>query len=117
VVQTKTKVVQYNEYYAHGLQTATSWTRENTTGNNYLANGGTELNTTTSLYDLDYRNFDPILGRMAQVDPMADKYSSLTPYNYSFNMPNMVVDTNGADPDGGYEPGQFYGNPIPSCSL
>ncbi|MCZ8070295.1 MAG: hypothetical protein O9311_08065 [Cytophagales bacterium] len=35
---------------------------------------------------------------MHGVDPMADKYSSLTPYNYSYNMPNMVVDVNGADP-------------------
>ncbi len=32
------------------------------------------------------------------MDPMADKYSSLSPYNYSFNMPNTVVDVNGADP-------------------
>ncbi|MFM8913419.1 MAG: hypothetical protein ACKOE6_10980, partial [Flammeovirgaceae bacterium] len=40
----------------------------------------------------------PVLGRMNGVDPMSDKYSSLSPYNYSFNMPNMVVDVNGADP-------------------
>jgi hypothetical protein len=63
VVMTHTKgnVVQYNEYYPFGLQTANSWTRENTTGNNFLGNGGTELNTTTQLYDLDYRNYDPVL--------------------------------------------------------
>ncbi|MFM9839314.1 MAG: hypothetical protein ACKVOQ_13685 [Cyclobacteriaceae bacterium] len=102
VVQTKTNVIQYNEYYAFQSPTANSWTRENATGNNYLANGGTELNATTNLYDLDYRNFDPVLGRMNQVDPMADKYAGLTPYNYSFNRPNMVVDVNGADPEPNY---------------
>jgi RHS repeat-associated protein len=80
-------VVQYNEYYPFGLQTANSWTRENATGNNFLYNGGTELNTTTSVYDLHYRNYDPILGRMNQVDPLAGKYASMTPYNYAFNDP------------------------------
>ncbi|MCZ8070297.1 MAG: hypothetical protein O9311_08075 [Cytophagales bacterium] len=41
---------------------------------------------------------------------MADKYGSLTPYNYSFNMPNMVVDVNGADPadNGGRDPANYW---------
>ena len=90
--------MQYNEYYPYGLQTATSWTRGNATGNNFLGNGGTELNSTTSLYDLEYRNYDPALARMHQVDPMADKYASYTPYNYSFNAPSNFNDVNGADP-------------------
>ena len=98
VTYTPTNIVQYNEYYPYGLQTATSWTRENATGNNFLGNGGTELNTTTSLYDLEYRNYDPALARMHQVDPMADKYASYTPYNYGFNAPSNFNDVNGADP-------------------
>jgi RHS repeat-associated protein len=100
VVMTHTpgNIVQYNEYYPFGLQTANSWTRENTTSNNFLGNGGTELNTTSQLYDLDYRNYDPILGRMTQVDPMATKYASLTPYNYGFNDPVTFTDVSGADP-------------------
>jgi len=36
---------------------------------------------------------------MHQVDPMADKYSSHTPYNYSFNSPVVFNDPSGADPD------------------
>jgi hypothetical protein len=35
---------------------------------------------------------------MNGVDPMADKYSSLTPYNFSFNDPVTFTDANGADP-------------------
>jgi hypothetical protein len=35
---------------------------------------------------------------MNQIDPMASKYSSLTPYNYSFNDPVTFTDVNGADP-------------------
>ena len=95
---TPSNVIQSNEYYPFGMQTANSWTRENTTGNNFLGNGGTELNTTSNLYDLDFRNYDPVLGRMHQVDPMAGKYSSVTPYNFSFNDPVTFNDPNGASP-------------------
>jgi RHS repeat-associated protein len=90
-------IIQYNEYYPFGLQTATSWTRENNTGNNFLYNGGTELNTTTGVMDLFYRNYDPALGRMNQVDPMASKYASSTPYNYAFNSPVVLNDPQGDD--------------------
>ena len=90
--------VQYNEYYPFGLQTANSWTRENTTGNNFLGNGGTELNTISNFYDLDYSQYDPVLGRLNGIDPMATKYASLSPYNFSFNDPVTYNDPNGADP-------------------
>ncbi len=103
VTHTKTNIVQYNEYYPFGHQTQNSWTREGATGNNFLANGGTEFNATSNLYDLDYRNYDPVLGRMNGVDPMATKYASLTPYNYSFNDPVSFTDPNGADPSGYYQ--------------
>ena len=98
MTHTPTNIVQYNEYYPFGLQTATSWARPTATGNNFLANGGTELNTTSSLYDLEYRNYDPVLGRMNGVDPMATKYASLSPYNFSFNDPVSFTDVTGADP-------------------
>ncbi|QOI98037.1 MAG: hypothetical protein HRU69_11325 [Flammeovirgaceae bacterium] len=88
-------------------------TRENVTGNNFLYNGGTELNTTTNVYDLFFRNYDPALDHMNAclpkrlrrhgVDPMARKYASLTPYNYSFNDPVTFTDPNGADPEGYWE--------------
>jgi RHS repeat-associated protein len=98
ITHTKTNVVQYNEYYPFGLTTANSWTRENTTGNQFLYNGGTEFNPTTSTYDLHYRGYDPILGRMNQVDPLASKYASMTPYNYAFNSPTVINDPLGDDP-------------------
>src|ERR1041385_4147572 len=66
VTVTPTNIIQSNEYYPFGSQTANSWTRDNSVANNFLANGGTELNTTSSLYDLEFRNYDPILGRMHQ---------------------------------------------------
>lgn len=97
VTYTPTNIIQSNEYYPFGMQTANSWTRENTLGNDYLANGGTKFNATSSLYDLDFRNYDPIIGRMVQVDPMADKYGAINPYNYSFNSPVDFNDPLGDD--------------------
>jgi len=97
---TPTNVLQVNEYYPYGLQTASSWTREGNS-NNFLYNGGTEQNTTTGLYDLAYRNFDPALGRFHQVDPLADDYSSLSPYNYANNNPVYFNDPAGLEGQGG----------------
>ena len=108
VTQTKNNLIQFNEYYPYGLQTANSWTRENTIGNQFLYNGGTELNATSAVYDLFFRNYDPALGRMNQVDPMASKYSSLTPYNFAFNDPVKLNDPLGDDVD----PPQEHRQPI-----
>jgi RHS repeat-associated protein len=92
----KSPAIQYNEYYPFGLQTASSWTRDNNT-NNFLYNGGTELNQNAGVYDLFFRNYDPALGRMTQVDPMADKYGSMSTYNYAFNDPIFWNDPLGDD--------------------
>ena len=81
-----------------GLHTTLAAVGDNTTGNNFLGNGGTELNTTSQVYDLQFRNYDPILGRMNQVDPLADRFGSHSPYNYSFNNPITFNDVNGAKP-------------------
>jgi RHS repeat-associated protein len=85
------------KYYPFGLQTASSWTRTTATQNNFLYNEASELNTTSSLYDLPYRTYDPVLGRMNGVDPLASKYGSLTPYNYAANDPVYWTDPSGAD--------------------
>src|SRR5687767_1333253 len=42
VTHTKSNVIQYNEYYPFGLQTASGWTRNNSS-NNFLYNEGSEL--------------------------------------------------------------------------
>jgi RHS repeat-associated protein len=97
VTHTKTNVVQYNEYYPFGEATENSWTRENTS-NNYLYNAGSERNATTGNYEMFFREYDPLLGRMNAVDPMTEKYASLTPYNYAFNDPVYWSDVSGADP-------------------
>jgi RHS repeat-associated protein len=44
------------------------------------------------------RYYDAKIGRWGQVEPLLDKYPSLTPYNYSVNNSLRVIDPNGADP-------------------
>ena len=44
------------------------------------------------------RYYDARIGRWGQVEPLLDKYPSLTPYNYSLNNPLRLIDPNGADP-------------------
>jgi RHS repeat-associated protein len=77
------------------MQTAGSWTRAGATTNNFLGNGGTELNTTSNVYDLDFRNYDPALARLNQVDGLADNYSSASPYNFALNNPASQNDPTG----------------------
>ena len=81
-----------------GLQTEDSYTRIDTEKNNYLFNAGSKLNEQTGNYEMFFREYDPVLGRMTAVDPMAGKYRSLTPYNYAFNDPIYWNDPWGADP-------------------
>jgi RHS repeat-associated protein len=97
ITHTKTNVIQYNEYYPFGLQTNASWTRDGATGNNYLYNESSELNTTTGWYEMMFRNYDPAIGRMNGIDPMAVKYSTFSLYNYAFNNPVTFSDPSGAD--------------------
>jgi RHS repeat-associated protein len=87
VTHTPSNVIQYNEYYPFGLQTASSWTRENSKDNNYLYNAANELNKESGWYEMFYRGYDPTTGRMLQVDPYATMYASVSTYNYGLNNP------------------------------
>ena len=98
VTQTPSNIIQYNEYYPFGMQTAGSWTRENVTGNNYMYNGANELNQTSGWYEMFYRGYDPALGRMLQVDPASSSFGNSSPYSYSFNDPVYWSDPSGAVP-------------------
>ncbi len=88
---TPTNVIQYNEYYPFGLQTSNSWTRDNNS-NRFLFNAGTELNSSSGLYETMFRSYDPALGRFIQVDPLANMTHNMSPYQYANCNPILLND-------------------------
>ena len=91
-------LLQSTDYYAFGLPFRTT----NTDKNRYLYNGKEIENNTiggTHLTTLDYgaRHYDPIIARWFTTDPMAEKYYSLTPYNYCGNNPMNRIDPDGKE--------------------
>lgn len=48
-----------------------------------------------NLYDYGARNYDPLLCRFTQIDPLCEKYYSMNPYAYCANNPENAVDYEG----------------------
>ena len=46
-------------------------------------------------YDYGARNYDPALGRWMNIDPLAEKYYPVTPYQYVINNPIANIDKEG----------------------
>uniref|UniRef100_UPI000AC5F679 RHS repeat-associated core domain-containing protein n=1 Tax=Bacteroides togonis TaxID=1917883 RepID=UPI000AC5F679 len=91
VVSQSGTVEEVNHYYPFGGVFANS-----TSVQPYKYNGK-ELDTKNGLnwYDYGARHYDPALGRFTTVDRYAEKYSSMSPYQYAANSPVMNIDVNG----------------------
>ena len=59
--------------------------------------GGKELDRENGLdlYDSHARMYDPIIGRTTTIDPLAEKYTHLSPYLWCAANPLKYVDKNG----------------------
>ena len=60
--------------------------------------GGKEWNTTTSTYDFEARYLSPAFHRFTTMDPLAEKYYSISPYAYCAGNPVNLVDPDGPFP-------------------
>jgi RHS repeat-associated protein len=99
VTQTKSPVVQADDYYPFGL-TFNSYSRENSVPNRYLFNGK-ELQDALDINWLDYgkRMYMADIGRWGVIDPLGEKGRRWSPYNYAFDNPMRFIDPDGMWPE------------------
>ena len=60
---------------------------------------GKERDEETGLYYYGARYYAPWIGRWTAVDPLAEKYKNLSPYNYVENAPLKFIDPDGKGPE------------------
>jgi len=89
--QNQAVIVQTASYYPFGL--AIQGLSSYLDANPYLYNGK-ELHTEVDLdwLDLGFRFYDPVIGRFPSLDPLADKFYWVSPYNYAENSPIANID-------------------------
>jgi len=89
------EITDANDYYAFGMNHLK-------TGNAFYGQGsyknykynGKELQE-TSMYDYGAKMYMPDIGRWGVIDNKAEKYSFMSPYNYTANNPIMFIDPDG----------------------
>ena len=89
-------VAEQNDYYPFGKRTNTGEQYLLMPANRYKFNGK-ELQTIANMEYLDYgaRLYDPTIARWLTRDPLAEKYTSVSPYGYCANNPMNFLDPDG----------------------
>ncbi|WP_374504554.1 RHS repeat domain-containing protein [Flavobacterium sp.] len=93
------KILEENNYYPFGMK-HNGYNPISPIPENRRLFNGKELQEELGLNQYDYgaRNYDPALGRWMNVDPLAHKLPSYSPYAYCLNNPISMVDPDGAFP-------------------
>ena len=89
-------VIQSMDYYPFGVQFCHSGTDNNVQLYRY---NGKEFDKMHGLNTYDYgaRQYNPITARWDRIDPLCEKYYSVSPYVYCANNPVMYIDPTGMD--------------------
>ena len=94
-------VVERNDYYPYGMQMAHNQLTNSASGSdNKRKFSGKELDVMggLNLYDSQARWYDPCIPVLPTVDPLAEKYYSISPYVYCKDNPLRLIDPDGRDP-------------------
>ena len=91
------EVTQEQHFYPFGMAMEGTWSNTPSVSDNKYQFGGKELNSDFGLDWMDFgaRMYDAALGRWSTIDPMAEKYAPLSPYNYTLNNPIRFIDPDG----------------------
>ena len=89
----RARIIHHIEYMPSGEQFAE---QRSTWGTNYKFNGK-ELDAETGFYYYVARYYSPDKSIWLSVDPMSDKYPSMSPYMYCAGNPVILVDPDGMD--------------------
>lgn len=87
------RVIQENHYYPFGARLDFGLNSDN-----YNKFNGSLEQTETKLDDFGARLYDPYLARWNGIDPLAENFTSVSPYNFAFNNPVKNLDVAGAAP-------------------
>ncbi len=93
VLNTEAQFVEQHDYYPFGMEFAGRQGgdikyRYNGKEMQDMKIGGRGLD----WYDYGFRFYDPALGRFPSLDPKADEFENLSPYNYASNNPVTCID-------------------------
>ncbi|WPO89700.1 DUF6443 domain-containing protein [Chryseobacterium sp. HR92] len=93
------EITDANDYYPFGMNHLKTGNAFYGPGSykNYKYNGK-ELQE-TGMYDYGARMYMPDLGRWGVVDPLAEKYFNISPFNYTANNPILYIDPDGMQLD------------------
>ena len=94
------EIEQLNGYYPFGALTGDSFNYYDGEGNRFKY-GGKEMQSEHRLnwYDFIARPYDPAKGSFLGIDPLCEKYYSISPYVYCLNNPLKYIDPTGMSPN------------------
>jgi RHS repeat-associated protein len=97
-VITASDIKQINHFYAFGLNMEGNW-QGAAQGPNLYGYNDKEWNNDFGLGLNDYgaRFYDPAMARFTSIDPMAEKFIDINPYNYVKNNPVNMIDPTGME--------------------
>lgn len=99
-VDDKGEVVGYDDFYPFG-KVMPGRSSNSSNPNDLYKFTGHERDEEAGL-TLDYmnaRNYDPIIGRFLQIDPLSDQFPAWNPYHYVYNNPLGFTDPTGMSPE------------------